>query len=124
MKEIKIIEPAYIEEFDIHVNRYLTLAQIQQICDAVKTLNTYAERSQSVDMLLLYHATDICKEKLEEMGHELLYCSGLIDAVKYQIINIYEINHAIEYTESTYRALAQIIKQITKSSVQGDEAVK
>ena len=112
MREIKIIEPVYIEEFDIHVNRYLTLAQIQQICDATKKFDAYAERQQNIDMLVLYHATDIGEEELKKYDHDTLCCSGLIDAVKDKIENIWEVNHSLEYTESTQRALAQIIKQL------------
>ena len=112
MKELKIIEPIYIEEYDIKVNRYLTYAQVQQIINAVKGLDGWAEREQAIDMLILYHATDIGEEKIEEIGHETLQQSGLIENVKNSIINVYDIYEGLEYTTSTQRALAQILKQL------------
>ena len=112
MKELKIIEPTYIEEYDIKVNRYLTYAQVQQIINAVKGLDGWAEREQAIDMLILYHATDIGEEKIEEIGHETLQQSGLIENVKNSIINVYDIYEGLEYTTSTQRALAQILKQL------------
>lgn len=112
MKELKIIEPIYIEEYDIKVNRYLTYAQVQQIINAVKGLDGWAEREQAIDMLILYHATDIGEEKIEEIGHETLQQSGLIENVKNSVINVYDIYEGLEYTTSTQRALAQILKQL------------
>lgn len=112
MKELKIIEPIYIEEYDIKVNRYLTYAQVQQIINAVKGLDGWAEREQAIDMLILYHATDIGEEKIEEIGHETLQQSGLIENVKNNITNVYDIYEGLEYTTSTQRALAQILKQL------------
>ena len=112
MKELKIIEPIYIEEYDIKVNRYLTYAQVQQIINAVKGLDGWAEREQAIDMLILYHATDIGEEKIEEIGQETLQQSGLIENVKNSVINVYDIYEGLEYTTSTQRALAQILKQL------------
>ena len=110
MKEIKGINPIYIDEFDIAVNPYLTYSQIQQIVNAVIKFDKWAERQQNIDLLVLYHATDIDKESIEEVGHDKLLQSGLIDAVFGQIINIDKIYKGIEYTESTSRALNQIAK--------------
>lgn len=112
MKEIKAIDPVYIDEFDIYVNPYLTYDQIQQIVNAVIKFDTWAEREQNIDLLVLYHATDIGKEKIEELGHDVLLQSGLISAVNKQVMNLYSIHEAIEYTESTVRALAQIVKML------------
>lgn len=112
MKEIKNIDKVYFSEFDIFVNPYLTYAQIQQIVDGVKTMDNWAERQINIDIGILYHATDIGKEKIEEFGHDYFLQSGLIDEVKATIKNIGQIYEAIEYTESTQRALAQILKQL------------
>ena len=112
MKEIKTLEPIYIEKYDIHVNPYLTYAQIQQIIDSTKELDTWTERKQNIDMLLLYHATDISKEKLEELGHDVLIQSGLIDVVEGFIWNRHLIDEGLEYTESIQRSLAQIAKEL------------
>lgn len=110
MKELKAAERVYLEQYDVHVNRYLTLAQIQQIVNAIKVFDTWAEREQNKNMLVLYHATDIGKEALEASDYDLLQSSGLIDSVLDCIMNFYDIDKALDWTESTQRALAQIIK--------------
>lgn len=116
MKEIEIITPVYLEEFDINVNSYLTYYQIQQIVNAVIKFDKWAERKQNIDLLVLYYTTDIGKDKIEEFGHDVLLQSGLIDEVKTQIKNVGQIYEAIEYTESTQRALSQILKQLPELS--------
>lgn len=124
MKEIKAVEPKYLEEYDVHVNPYLTYAQIQAIVNGVKGLDGWAEREQNIDMCVLAFATDIPMDKLEEIGHEALLQSGLINAVCGEIKNLFSVYEAIEYTESTKRALAQIIKALPKYQEQLDAVVK
>ena len=124
MKEIKAMDKVYLEEFDVHVNPYLTYAQIQAIVNGVKSLDSWAEREQNIDMCVLAFATDIPTEKLEELGHDALLQSGLINAVMLEIKNLYDVYEAIEYTESTKRALAQIIKALPKYQEQLDAVVK
>lgn len=124
MKEIKAMDKVYLEEFDVYVNPYLTYAQIQAIVNGVKNLDSWAEREQNIDMCVLAFATDIPTEKLEEVGHDALLQSGLINAVCGEIKNLFSVYEAIEYTESTKRALAQIIKALPKYQEQLDAVVK
>ena len=124
MKEIKAMDKVYLEEFDVYVNPYLTYAQIQAIVNGVKSLDSWAEREQNIDMCVLAFATDIPTEKLEEVGHDALLQSGLINAVCGEIKNLFSVYEAIEYTESTKRALAQIIKALPKYQEQLDTVVK
>ena len=124
MKEIKAMDKVYLEEYDIYVNPYLTYAQIQAIVNGVKGLDSWAEREQNIDMCVLAFATDIPTEKLEELGHDALLQSGLINAVCGEIKNLFSVYEAIEYTESTKRALAQIIKALPKYQEQLDAVVK
>ena len=124
MKEIKAMDKVYLEEYDVYVNPYLTYAQIQAIVNGVKGLDSWAEREQNIDMCVLAFATDIPTEKLEELGHDALLQSGLINAVMLEIKNLYDVYDAIEYTESTKRALAQIIKALPKYQEQFDAVVK
>lgn len=124
MKEIKAMDKVYLEEFDVYVNPYLTYAQIQAIVNGVKSLDSWAEREQNIDMCVLAFATDIPTEKLEEVGHDALLQSGLINAVCGEIKNLFSVYEAIEYTESTKRALAQIIKALPKYQEQIDAVVK
>ena len=120
MKEIKGNQTVYLEDYDITVNKYLTYAQIQQIANAVVAASandaddTWANRETNIDMLMLYHATDIGKEKLEEIGHDNLLTSGLIEAVRYRIENLYDINGAIDYIENNQRAINKLLKSLPK----------
>ena len=120
MKEIKGNQTVYLEDYDITVNKYLTYAQIQQIANAVVAASvndsddTWANRQTNIDMLMLYHATDIGKEKLEEIGHNDLLTSGLIEAVRYRIENLYNIDEAIDYIENNQRAINKLLKSLPK----------
>ena len=120
MKEIKGNQTVYLEDYDITVNKYLTYAQIQQIANAVvaSSVNdsddTWANRETNIDMLMLYHATDIGKEKLEEIGHDVLLTSGLIEAVRYRIENLYNVDEAIDYIENNQRAINKMLKSLPK----------
>ena len=120
MKEIKGNQTVYLEDYDITVNKYLTYAQIQQIANAVVAASTndaddtWANRETSIDMLMLYHATDIGKEKLEEIGHDTLLTSGLIEAVRYRIENLYNVDDAIDYIENNQRAINKMLKSLPK----------
>lgn len=113
MKEIKDVDKVYLREFDIYVNPYLTYAQIQQIVNNVKEMtNSWAEREQTVDLLILCYATDIGEDKVKENGHDFFLQSGILDKVKESVRNVNQVYDAISYTESTQRALVQIIKQL------------
>ena len=120
MKEIKGNQTVYLEDYGITVNKYLTYAQIQQIANAVVAASvndsedTWANRETSIDMLMIYHATDIGKEKLEEIGHDALLTSGLIEAVRYRINNLYNIDEAIDYIENNQRAINKMLKSLPK----------
>ena len=120
MKEIKGNQTVYLEDYDVTVNKYLTYAQIQQIANAVIAASandsddTWANRQTNIDMLMLYHATDISKEKLEEIGHDALLTSGLIDTVQFRIENYHEIYAAIDYIENNQRAINKMLKSLPK----------
>ena len=120
MKEIKGNKTVYLEHYGVMVNYYLTYAQIQQIANAVvassadDSEDTWANRQTNIDMLMLYHATDITKEELEKVGHDDLLTSGLIQAVREQIKNYYEIFEAINYIEDNQRAIGKLLKSLPK----------
>ena len=120
MKEIKANQTVYLEDYDVTVNKYLTYAQIQQIANAVVAASTnnaddtWANRETNIDMLMLYHATDIGKEKLEEIGHDVLLTSGLIEAVRCRIENLYNVDEAIDYIENNQRAINKMLKSLPK----------
>ena len=120
MKEIKGNQTVYLEDYDVTVNKYLTYAQIQQIANAVVEASvndsddTWANRETNIDMLMLYHATDIGKEKLEEIGHDALLTSGLIEAVRCSIENLYNVDEAIDYIENNQRVINKMLKSLPK----------
>lgn len=107
-------ETTYLEKYGVTVNRYLTYAQIQQIVEATMKFHTWAERQQNIDMLVLVHATDMTVEEIEKYTHDELLQCGLIDKVTNNIENMWDIGYALEYHESTQRALAQILGEINK----------
>lgn len=111
MKELHKLDTIYLEDYDVHVNRYLTYAQIQQIVNSLSKLDTWAEKKQNIDMLVLYHATDISKEELESHDFDYFYESGLIGHVNHSIINLYLIDEAIKYNESFVRILEAFNKK-------------
>lgn len=97
---------------NLKVNPYLTYAEIQAICNAVCKFDTWAERQTQIDMLVLHFATNITDEQIEEYGHEKLLTSGIVEQVRNGIKNFNSINEAISYTESTQRAVAQILNRM------------
>lgn len=116
MKELQNIEKkVYLEEFDVNVNCYLTLAQIQQIVNAMSRFQSWSEREQNKNILILYHTTDIGKEKIEEYDYDTFQNSGLLDAVLSKIENLNKLDEAITYTESIHRAMNQIYKEVMRS---------
>lgn len=107
MKEIKNINKIYLDEFDIYVEPYLTYDQIQKISESIVTQEDWAVRQQTMDMLVLYYTTDISKEEMEQVGHDDLLKSGIIDAVKNSIKNLNQVQEAIDYIQSPIKALKQ-----------------
>lgn len=104
----------YNDEYEIEINRYLTYAQIQQICNAVRQFETWSERQKNIDLLLLYHATDMTQEEIESHSDEELLQSGLIDTVKEAVKNYDDIYDAIDYTESISKAVTKVAREVTK----------
>lgn len=112
MKELKELDPIYLEEFDVHVKRYLSLSQIQKIINEVLQVNNFEERESIVDYLILCYTTDIGQKKIDELGPDILLQSGLIDEVKLNIRNLSQLLDGITYHESTGKALREISKRI------------
>lgn len=110
MKEISK-KTIYLDNFDVNVKCYFSLAEIQQIVNAVVKFNTWAERQENVVMLTLFHATDIGEEKLNKLNSEVVIESGLFEAVKNCIVNFDEIEKALTYTESFGRNMKIVLDQ-------------
>lgn len=126
MKIIEKMPVVYLEDFDIHVNKYLTYAQIQQIVNSVVSVmnetneksgshyDSWCDMEQSVDLALLYHATDLSNDDLINNSHTVFLQSGLIDAVKDSVVNFHQVAEALEYTTGTRNTVLTIIKGVTK----------
>ena len=125
MKEMSPIENVYLKDFGINVAPYLTYAQIQQIANAVLKQKTWAERQQNIDMLLLYHATDIDKKEFEDHSHNDFLQSGVIKAVKDSIVNLDQLIEAINFGESFQQILIRLVEKIgTNAFVGGARGTK
>lgn len=108
------LQEANLIEKEITVNPYLTYSQIQNIVNAVCQFDSWADREQNMDVLLLYYTTNLSKEDIEEYGHEALLQSGIIDEVRANVKNFGQIREAIAYTQSVEKSLAAISKQLPK----------
>lgn len=124
MKEIKKENKLYLNDYDINVSPYLTYAEIQTIANKVKALDSWAEREETIDMYVLYFATDIGKANIDNYNHDAWLKSGVIDAVKSYIKNLEQITEAIKYEESPMRILMQISKEMPEFSKKLDEVLK
>lgn len=124
MKEIKKENKLYLNDYDINVSPYLTYAEIQTIANKVKALDSWAEREETIDMYVLYFATDIGKTNIDNYNHDTWLKSGIIDAVKSYIKNLEQITEAIKYEESPMRILMQISKEMPEFSKKLDEVLK
>lgn len=108
------LEGAKVFDKNITVKRYLTYDQIQFIVNTVCQFDSWAEREQNIDILLLHYATDLTDNEIKEYGHEELLQCGVIDRVKQNVENYDRIHEAIDYTQSTSRAMNQIVKELPK----------
>ena len=125
MKEnIMSKEPVEIEEYGIKVNQYLTYSQIQSIVDGLKKLDSWAERQQSIDMCILYFATDLKKEEIEAHDHDHWLQTGIIEEVHDRIENIFQLYDAIKYEESLKKSITQIARELPRFSNKVDEVMK
>ena len=116
MKDFKEMESIEVKDFGIRVNPYLTYAQVQAIANSVYTLKSWAEREQNIDMLLLIYATNLTAEEVNNYNHEHWLKSGLIDCVKANVLNFYDIEKAIKYEESPMRTLMKIANEMPEFS--------
>lgn len=112
MKDLKELEPIYLQNYDVKVKQYLSLSEIQKIINEVLLVENFEERESIIDYLILCYCTDIGKEKVDELGPDIFVQSGLIDQVKENIKNLNRLFDGIVYHESTGKALRAIAKNI------------
>ena len=114
MKENQITQETVEQPKNIKVKPYLTYAQIQNIVNQVEQFDTWAERETAIDFMLMSYATDMPEKDVEAIGHDTLVSSGTMDGVRNLIKNLDRVYDAIAYTESTARALKQILEEMPK----------
>lgn len=124
MKEIKEFTDEYMEDYGVNIKPYLTYSEIQAIANAATKFDTWAERNENIDILLIHFATDMEDKDIEELGHDKLLKSGLIDIVKATVMNYHEIDTAIAFAESPMRLLTKIAKEMPEFSKRVDEVMK
>lgn len=112
MKEL-IIKKATLLEYDIEVNRYLTLAQIEAIARSAIRYNSYSERQTNIISLVMHFATTLSDEEIEEITVEKMVASGFADDVLDCVCNLSEVYDAIEYYESTQKVIKDMVKKIS-----------
>lgn len=112
MKELKELKPVYLQDFDINVNQYLTLSQIQKIINETLLVEDYEQRESIIDYLILCYCTDIGQKTIENLGPDIIIQSGLMDEIKKYIKNLDRLRDGIKYHESTGKALRMIAKNI------------
>lgn len=112
MKELKGLKEKYLENYDVEVKQYLTFSQIQEIINSVLQVDTYEERENTINYLLLIFMTNIGKDIVDELGPDIFVESGLMNEVKNSIKNIDKLYEGITYHESTGKALREISKSL------------
>ena len=93
------------------IKTHLTYAEIQNIVNSALQFDTWAERQQSIDMLMLYYCTNMDQETIESISAEDWLESGEIEEIKSHIVNYKDVDEAIAWTESINHNLATFIKQ-------------
>ena len=94
-----------LENYGVTVRNYLTYAEIQNILLQSMKYQTWSERQQIIDYLLLCYVTDIPQNEIDTIGHDLLLQSGLIDEVKKNVCNYNQIQEGLTYEESLLKML-------------------
>lgn len=118
------MDKIHLEQYGVDVRRYLSYAEIQTIADGCVALQTWSERQQNIDMLVLHFAAGIPVEELEKNGHDYYLQSGMIDAVSARVDNIFQIEEAIKFAESPIRLLSQLAKEMPEFSRKVDEVMQ
>ena len=126
----------YLKDYDIHVNKYLTYANIQAIVNnvlenmakpqlnkdgtvkkredgSIVKQDSWSEYQKNIDIFVLLLTTDIKQEDLVKISHDTLLQSGVIDAVKANIVNYWQLEVAFDFTRSWDRIVAELSKILT-----------
>lgn len=118
------MEKTHLDKYGIDVKRYISYAEIQAILTAMGKCDGWVEREQNKDLLLLHFVCGLPIEEIEEHGHDYYLQSGMINAVKANVSNIFDLDDAIAYENSPVRLLRMIAREMPEFSKQVDEVLK
>ena len=118
------MEKTHLDQYGIDVKRYISYAEIQAILTAMGKCDGWVEREQNKDLLLLHFVCGLPIEEIEKHGHDYYLQSGMIDAVKANVANIFDLDDAIAYEDSPVRLMRMIDRAMTEFSKQVDEVLK
>ena len=66
MKQIKEKDAIYLEEYDVHVKRYLDYSEVYAIARGVMKFDDWDKKQINYDVLVLHFCTDIKDEEGKE----------------------------------------------------------
>lgn len=115
MKELKKAERIYLEEFDINVDTYLSLSDIMNIVHGALGYSNLVERDVFIAMVTLQCATDISENEIDALDEDLIFTSGLVDAVVGCIANYNLIDFYINKYEGMDYKIAEFIEVLNQS---------
>ena len=118
------MEKIHLNKYGVDVKRQISYAEIQAILTAMGKCDGWVEREQNKDLLLLHFVCGLSIEEIEEHGHDYYLQSGMIDAVKANVTNIFDLDDAIAYENSPVRLLRMIAREMPECSKQVDEVLK
>lgn len=110
--KIEAMKPVYLEDYDINVKRYLDYAEVQNIANEAIQHQSWSEREQIIDYMLLVYATDINKQEIDTLEHDVFAQSGMMDKIKSCILNYSNIEEAIKFEESWFKQIGMIYKSL------------
>lgn len=116
MVKIEKVQSVKVCDGTIEVKPYLNYGEVQAIANAViKSVDpagSWAERQEAIDIYMLNMATSLSKEEIDEIGHQMLLETGIVESVRNAIHNYDDIQKALDYMESVPRALQMIAKNL------------
>lgn len=112
MKKIGITS-TYIEEFDVYVNTYMTLSEVELIAKKMMLGKTYTEEILIRDNLIVKLLTNITDEEGDD--YDYLVNSGLMDKILNSIKNLHLIDEYINHARNTSFAVITFLNTLSKN---------
>jgi len=121
MIELKKAEMIHNEEFDIEIKPYLNASEIQLIIEEVGKNDNVVTKQLLKDMLIIRFCTNIEDNIVDNLNYDLVVESGLIDVIRENVKNYYDVDGFIMQNESINRSVSKFLESISATA---DKAVK